>query len=157
MYTNILVPYDKSEHAQRALQAAAGLAAGEDNAKLLILNVTDLPDYNDASFEVAARMAGVKDFDVEAAKETRQGYVQEQKAQLSREIEDALGPAPQGLAVEVEVIGGHAQEIIPRYAKRHECDCIVMGRRGLGAIRGALGSVSYAVLRSTDLPVLIVK
>ena len=36
-------------------------------------------------------------------------------------------------------------------------DCIVMGRRGLGAIRGAIGSVSYSVLRSVDLPVLIVK
>ena len=32
-----------------------------------------------------------------------------------------------------------------------------MGRRGLGAIRGMLGSVSFGVLRATDVPVLTVK
>ena len=32
-----------------------------------------------------------------------------------------------------------------------------MGRRGLGVIRAALGSVSSAVLRGIDLPVLVVK
>ena len=157
MYTNILVPYDGSEHAQHALHAAAALAKEEADATLTILSVNDLPDYNDATFEVAARMAGVTDFDVETAKKNQENYVEEQKAELDREIESALGPAPSGLTVKIEVLGGHAQEIIAAYAKRHDCDCIVMGRRGLGAIRGALGSVSYAVLRSTDLPVLIVK
>ena len=38
-----------------------------------------------------------------------------------------------------------AQEII---------DLVVMGRRGLGALRGMIGSVSFGVLRSVDVPVL---
>lgn len=33
----------------------------------------------------------------------------------------------------------------------------IMGRRGLGALRGMLGSVSFGVLRSVDVPVLTVK
>ncbi|MFR4802462.1 MAG: universal stress protein [Eggerthellaceae bacterium] len=32
-----------------------------------------------------------------------------------------------------------------------------MGSRGLGALRGILGSVSSYVLRNADVPVLIVK
>ncbi len=32
-----------------------------------------------------------------------------------------------------------------------------MGRRGLGAVRGMLGSVSYALLRESEIPVLTVK
>lgn len=49
------------------------------------------------------------------------------------------------------------QMLLSRYAEEHDCDLIVMGRRGLGAIRGMLGSVSFGVLRATDVPVLTVK
>ena len=157
MYSNILIPYDKSDPAKRALKAATELAKSESKAKLTILNISDLPDYNDATFEIAARMAGVTDYDVNKAHEIQSGYIEEQKRNIKEEIEAALGKAPAGLDVEVAVIGGHAQEIIADYAKEHDCDCIVMGRRGLGAIRGALGSVSYAILRSSDLPVLSVR
>ena len=43
------------------------------------------------------------------------------------------------------------------YAEENSCDLIVMGSRGLGPVRGALGSVSYAVLHSSKAPVLIGK
>jgi nucleotide-binding universal stress UspA family protein len=42
-------------------------------------------------------------------------------------------------------------------SRKIDADLLVMGSRGLGAIRGVLGSVSYAVLRESDIPVLVVK
>ena len=41
--------------------------------------------------------------------------------------------------------------------KEIEADLIVMGSRGLGAIRGVIGSVSYAVLRESTIPILVIK
>ena len=48
-------------------------------------------------------------------------------------------------------------EQIVAFADEHACDLIVMGSRGLGALRGILGSVSSHVLREAAVPVLIVK
>ncbi|MFR1638839.1 MAG: universal stress protein [Eggerthellaceae bacterium] len=41
---------------------------------------------------------------------------------------------------------------IVTYAIDNLCDLIVMGSRGLGALRGILGSVSSYVLRNADVP-----
>jgi nucleotide-binding universal stress UspA family protein len=43
------------------------------------------------------------------------------------------------------------------YAEANDVDLIVMGNRGMGKLRGALGSVSYGVLHRSDVPVLIMK
>ena len=55
------------------------------------------------------------------------------------------------------VISNSPVEGIAEYVKSHDIDLVVMGRRGLGALRGMIGSVSFGVLRSVDVPVLTVK
>ena len=55
------------------------------------------------------------------------------------------------------VFGIYTIDTIVDASKYYNCDIIVMGSRGLGAIRGMLGSVSFGVLRNAELPVLIVK
>ena len=55
------------------------------------------------------------------------------------------------------VISDSALEGIVDYVTSRDIDLVVMGRRGLGALRGMLGSVSFGVLRSVDVPVLTVK
>ena len=157
MYTNILVPYDKSEHAKHALTAAFELARGDAPIRITVLNVTDMMDFDDATFEVAARMAGVPPISDEAARAARDSYFKEHRDEIVEDIRGAGIEAPDNVELEVECVGGHPQEAIREYVKDHDFDCIVMGRRGLGGIRGALGSVSYAVLRSVDLPVLVIK
>ena len=47
---------------------------------------------------------------------------------------------------------------IVHYAKRHNCDMIIMGSRGLGSIQEVfLGSTSHYVLDKSKIPVMIVK
>ena len=43
------------------------------------------------------------------------------------------------------------------YAIERECDLVIMGRRGMGALRSMLGSVSFSILQNADIPVMVVK
>jgi len=63
-----------------------------------------------------------------------------------------------GIPFESEVGGGDPAHTIVDIAERHGCDLIVMGARGVGALRSALlGSVSNEVLHAARVPVMIVK
>ncbi len=53
---------------------------------------------------------------------------------------------------------GPPAEAIARYAEQHDCEMIVMGRRGHGALASfALGSVASGVLHHSKRPVLLVR
>ena len=83
-------------------------------------------------------------------------YLDEAQKRVAEDLGDAL--ADLGDRAQVEAVAGASPaDALSRYAEEHDCDLIVMGRRGLGAIRGMLGSVSFGVLRATDVPVLTVK
>lgn len=80
---------------------------------------------------------------------------------ITQEIEEVVEPLYDGLPAErvhIEAIT-HSSPVhgLVEYAYDHSCDLIVMGRRGLSALRGMLGSVSYGILHNTDIPVLTVK
>lgn len=63
-----------------------------------------------------------------------------------------------GVPFEREIGSGEPAAVLVDMAERHSCDAIVLGARGLGALRSALlGSVSQGVLHASQLPVTMVK
>jgi len=58
--------------------------------------------------------------------------------------------------VTYELHEGAPAEVLARIAALREADEIVVGTRGLGRIRAALGSVSQELVRTADRPVLVV-
>ena len=63
-----------------------------------------------------------------------------------------------GVPVESEIGSGEPAPTLIELADRHGCEAIIMGARGMGALRAALiGSVSQAVLQASKVPVTIVK
>ena len=58
--------------------------------------------------------------------------------------------------IEFSVLEGPPAEVLIRAAAVRDADEIVVGSRGLGRIRGALGSVSQELLREAARPVLVV-
>lgn len=63
-----------------------------------------------------------------------------------------------GVPFEREIGSGDPAQTLIELAGRHGCEGIILGARGLGAVRSALlGSVSQGVLHASMLPVTVVQ
>lgn len=155
-YKSIVVPYDGSDHAQAALKAASGIALGHDT-KVHVVNVVPINIFP----EVAATDPAAVVSPSYVTQKTYSELFDDTLLEIHEEMMGTIGDAFAELnddQVTYEVIAHpSAVEGVIDYASDHECDLIVMGRRGLGALRGLLGSVSYGVIRATQIPVLTVK
>lgn len=153
-FSNILVPFDGSEAAKRALDAAIGIA--DAKATITLLQAADQPNAADPTAVVAERMAGVIRSEAEMEQEVVQ-YWENIDESLARVAKEAQAVAGDDVEIRTVVKEGNAANIITSYAKANDTDIIVMGRRGLGSVRAMLGSVSQRVAHETDLPLLLVR
>ena len=156
-FKNILVPYDNSEHAKNALKEAISMAGEDAEAVIHVVEIAAPPQdlvyssINQTGFGMGVSVVSKGDF-AEVVKERNE----EQDKELQDNIADIVEGFPGTLTAEV-IFGIYTIETIIDAVKHYDCDLIVMGSRGLGAIRGVLGSVSYAVLREAPMPVLVIK
>jgi nucleotide-binding universal stress UspA family protein len=156
-YTNILVPYDGSDHAKEALREAIKMVSGNTEASIHVAEVSAPPQdlvlssFNKTGFGNGVSLVSGEDFATAVKERTEEG-----DRALEEDVEDIVKNFEGNLTVEV-IYGVYTVETIIETAERYDCDLICMGSRGLGAIRGMVGSVSFGVLRSSDIPVLICK
>lgn len=134
----ILVPVDGSEHAVKAAAAAAHLAQN-NSAELFFLYVTDI------------RKIAVDSYLLDQIIETHERMGDSILAAATQNV-------PEGVKARAHRKEGDPADVIVSFAKQNEIDLIVMGTRGLGAIKGTLlGSVSQEVLQRAECSVLIHK
>ncbi len=137
-----LVPVDGSSNSDRAVQHVIALAGLCPSMDVLLLNVQpEIDDWQVRRF--------LKKEEVEAMEESKGGDA----LQSARALLDAakVRHTPQ-------VLIGPVAETIAKTALEQNCDGIVMGTRGLGAVAGALlGSVASQVVHLADVPVTLVK
>ena len=144
-YQSILVPYDGSSHASSALKVAVEMLKDNPAARLHVVTVIPFSTVP-ASIQILN-------------KESYQTYVDAMVAQGLKSLHDKVDALMKDVEDRSDVSATTESSVaagILRFAKEHGCDFIVMGRRGLGALRGMLGSVSFAVLREAEIPVLTV-
>lgn len=156
MYKKILVPFDNSESSKHALENAQDLVEGISDAEITVLNVVDWHDYNAETFKIASRMAGVvgDGLDMNAISEIDKEAENQEIAKISEAIEPIV---KDGININIAVVNGSPHDTIVAVASDLDYDCIVMGHRGMGVIRGMLGSVAFSVLQKANKPVLVVK
>jgi nucleotide-binding universal stress UspA family protein len=139
-FSKILVPYDGSENAQKALEKAMELASIDASISLEAIYVVTPP----ALSSIVDVPTNFEDVLLEAGKT----IIAEAEATLA-----SLQNKHQCYLLR----GPSAAQAILDYAKEHNCDLIVMGNRGLTGIREFLGSVSHMVVQRSLVSVLIVK
>jgi len=140
----IVVPVDGSAPANRAVRHALSLAGDARDAEIILVNV-----QNQKTLEVSEVSAVISaDADRRAAanqskKALRRGIAICREAGVKFEALAELGPVAQTVA---------------RLTRERGADQIVMGTRGLGALRGLmLGSVATNVIHLARVPVTLVK
>jgi nucleotide-binding universal stress UspA family protein len=136
MFKSILVAWDGSEHAKRALGEAVDLARTQEGRLTLLTVAAPLrvwPGY----------VPPVSEADLISAAE--------------KILVEGEALVPEGVPVSGRTAAGDPGFELVRRAAAADHDLIVMGSRGRGAVRSAfLGSVSHYVLNHTTVPVLII-
>ena len=132
--SKILVAYDGSDSAEKALQMALSICKLNESIELVLVSVCKL--YAMGSGAEAAMMA--------SADKTR------------THLEEVAHSIPNPATVRL-LKGAYPADLILNCAKEEACDLIIMGSRGKGGMKGYLGSVSYAVIQASPISVLIAK
>ena len=153
LYDNILVPYDGSTSADAALREAVRYAKEDPGLALHVLQVTDIEHQVIERLESTAAPAAAVPAGMREAFEQARGHAQ---AHLERDVRIATRGLMNEVHVEVQAETTIGVQIVA-YAAAHNIDLIIMGSRGLGGLRGILGSVSSFVLKEAKVPVLVVK
>ncbi|HEY6967862.1 MAG TPA: universal stress protein [Candidatus Angelobacter sp.] len=137
-FNKILVGYDGSAQAKKALEVAFSLARVMDS-KILVFAVARPPEPA-TSVEVHAVLD-----------DAREHYEEDFKriSQMAAENE---------ITVETQIAVGHPAEQIIHRAEQETIDLVVLGRRGTSLFeKWILGSVSERVLRYAHCPVMVVR
>ena len=148
MISNILVPTDGSETAQKAARYAIDLAK-QLSCSIIVLSVIDnrplMAQTISAQENVRHITEPIEDYLREAAEEYTRGI-----AEICNEND---------VRSKILVTSGHPAEEIAKEAESSSTDLIVMGSHGRSALAAAfLGSITYSILhKETKIPALVVR
>jgi len=139
--TKILVPFDGSANAERAVTHTIALAKSLQSYEIHLLNVQPSVGGGVSAF---VGKGDIEDWHRDEG---------EKALANGKRLLDAAG-----LTYKTHIGVGNPGDVIAAYAKKFGCGQIVMGTRGHGATLGLLlGSVAQHVTSHVDVPVTLIK
>lgn len=132
--SKVLVAYDGSVPSAKALDLARSIGEQDETIELVFVHVVKLYGMG----------TGVENVILNEA--------QKVFAELQQIADDVPNNAHAHL-----LKGSSPADLLLKCARDEGCDLIVMGSRGQGGVKGFLGSVSYAVVQSSPIAVLVAK
>ena len=163
MYKKILVPLDGSKLAECALPHAEALAKGCSTEEITLVSVTErVQGYRaiEGSGEAGVGSAGGWMASSQPPGQTLIPEAFGKKEKQAQRYLDRVAKTmtDKGINVSTDVLLWKPAEAIVGYAKQYGCDLIIMASHGRsGPSRWAHGSVADKVLRSSTIPVLMIK
>ena len=145
MYKKILVPLDGSQLAECVLPHVESIALGCGVEVVILLRVLDVyvPNYVETYISKEQRMEADERVEKEVS-----GYLNEISGRVNLK----------GAEVKKHIITGRASESIAEFATKEDVDLIAIATHGRSGIsRWAWGSVADRILRSSCVPVLMVR
>jgi nucleotide-binding universal stress UspA family protein len=141
--SKLLIPYDTSENAARAVDYAVARAQRDPALEAVLVIVEPEPI-------VYGEVAIYQD------EKSLRAFLTQRGLALLGPAEAKLKDA--GIRCESHCVIGDAAEEIVALAGRRQCSEIVMGTRGMGALRNlVLGSVATRVIHLSQLPVTLIR
>lgn len=137
----ILVAYDGSELAEKALDLALDIVTPDPDIHVDIVNVVPIPILSDSQ---AVSFKDVTDMMIEDGKE------------LLYQTHDKIEPLGDRASTLLLTGTAPATELL-KLANGGEYDLVVVGNRGLSGLKEYMGSVSYKVFHGSNIPVLVAK
>lgn len=140
---NVLVPFDGSESAKRAVQYLVEFSKAYPDIQVHLLNVQREPNLY-GNYVAAAMLDDLRKGAMNHAQKVNAEAAQMlQAAAISHQTH--------------EVVGDVVTEVVAA-VKRLGCTTVVMGTRGMGSLGNlVMGSVATRVVHDVPVPVLLVK
>ncbi|KAI8359124.1 hypothetical protein EDC96DRAFT_514268 [Choanephora cucurbitarum] len=170
----VAIAYDGSEDARKLFDWSVKNIIRPDSDHIILLSAVHRGEKTNSMFNsTTRRLSGGKgettnnDLPMlsttvtkmdEAIKEVENQHPQVGHTARQR-LEDMSSRLRQlNISSEEHILWGDAKTLIPRYTETNKVDLLVMGSRGLGAVKSVfLGSVSDTCLRECPCPVLVVR
>lgn len=158
LYRKLLVAYDGSESSLEALTVAKDLIGNLPDATMIVLSVIPLGAVGVGIDSPIQPIGSVQQIFPDA--ETYEKLLEKARTSTIENMREDIGNALDEVKCEVVIQAVAASKPangICEFAEQEKVDMIVMGSRGLGGLRGMIGSVSYGVLHQADCPVVTVR
>ena len=151
----VIIGYDGSAAAEKAIRAAAALLAPRKAIVVMVWEAGRGFDVVEAPSLSLDYPAATLDLRTAYALEEAMGEAARQMAQRGAALAAELGLDAEGLAIADEVT---VADTLVRVADEHDAAVIALGAHGHSTLREAiLGSTSHDVMRHAKCPVLLVR
>lgn len=138
----ILVAFDESEGATRALNMAASLAETNSQAHIDLVYVVPIPMLDEQQMVNFKEILDMMISDGE---------------DLLAEASESMGEDVSERTDSLLLTGTNPATEILKLLDQREYDLVVIGNRGLSGLKEYIGSVSHKILHGSKVPVLVAK